>query len=192
MSKIIVISAILTLAVAAPGRTQTAAPSTSVAVKVPQALVDKATNPTPPANATQKKGIGKGHLAVNTANSSSDTDSFWAEQIDIDGDGTVDDSNLIWDDEDKVLYIYADDAFTCRNGGTGSGGMMIAIFGKGNTQHQPAGSGWYAVDLDESECGAKKAGIYGCKFDAKQQATACGIATLDEKNDEISVVTVSD
>ena len=44
------------------------------------------------------------------------------------------------------------------------------------------------MDLDESECKAKAAGLYGCKFDASGNATACGLATVDEKNDEITIV----
>ena len=44
------------------------------------------------------------------------------------------------------------------------------------------------MDLDESECKAKVAGLYGCKFDADGNATACGMATLDEKNDDLVIV----
>ena len=163
-----------------------------VTVKVPAALVAKANNPSPPATATKKKGVGAGKLAVNTANGPDDDDSFWVEQIDIDGDGTVEDTNMIWDDEDRVLYLYADGDFTCANGKPASGGMLIAIFGQGNPSKRPAGSGWYAVSLDEGECAVKTAGVFGCRFDAKQQPTACGAATLDEKHDELVLVGVSD
>ncbi|HXJ35492.1 MAG TPA: hypothetical protein VMS22_15775 [Candidatus Eisenbacteria bacterium] len=180
-----------TLMLACFGVSRAAAPSSPVVVQVPAAVAGKANNPTPPASATKKKAIGAGKLATNTANTPDDDDSFWAEQIDVDGDGTVDDTNLIWDDEDKVLYLYADGDFKCANGKMGSGGLLIALYGQGNTHGKPAGSGWYAVDLDEGECAAKAAGIYGCRFDAKQQATACGVATLDEKNDDLTIVTVS-
>ena len=190
-SKVLLLVGVLVVAATALSHAQPPAASSPVAVKIPAAVAAKAATPAPPAKAEQKKGVGKGRLAVNTANSPDDTDSFWIEQIDIDGDGTVEDANIIWDDEDKVLYTYADGDFTCANGKTGSGGMLIAIFGAGNSHHQPAGPGWYAVELDESECGAKAAGVYGCKFDAKQQPTACGVATLDEKNDALTIVTVS-
>lgn len=61
----------------------------------------------------------------------------------------------------------------------------------GNSRKRPTGSGWYVVDLDESECKAKAAGLYGCKFNAKGKATACGSVAVDEKNDEITIVEVS-
>jgi hypothetical protein len=47
------------------------------------------------------------------------------------------------------------------------------------------------VSLDEGECAAKAAGLYGCAFDTKGQSTACGVATLDEKNDDLIVVTAT-
>ena len=59
-------------------------------VKIPPALIAKANDPKPPANATQKTSVGRGKTAANTANGSGDTDSFWVEQIDVDGDGDVD------------------------------------------------------------------------------------------------------
>jgi hypothetical protein len=190
LTKALLIGGMLALCNAGVSRAQ--APSGPTAVKVPPGVVAKANDPTAPANATKKKAVGAGRATIGTANAPADDDSFWIEQIDVDGDGTVEDANLVWDDEDKVLFFYAEDAFPCRNGKTGSGALLIAIFGKNNPRQKPAGSGWYVVDLDESECGAKAAGLYGCKFDAKQQPTACGVATLDEKNDELTVVTVSD
>jgi len=167
-----------------------AAASGPVNVKIPPAVAAKVGKPAP-ANATKKKSVGAGATTVNTANSADDDDSFWVEQVDVDGDGTVEDTNVVWDDEDKVLYLYADGDFTCANGKTGSGGLLIALFGEGNTGKKPAGSGWYVVSLDEGECAAKAAGLYGCAFDAKGQATACGVATLDEKNDDLTVVTAT-
>src|SRR3989304_5747215 len=44
----------------------------------------------------------------------------------------------------------------------------------------------------EGECGAEEAGLWGCKFDANGNATACGVAVLDEKNDDLVIVTVSE
>jgi len=168
-----------------------AAPSGPVVVKPPAAVMGKATGTASPASATKKTSIGKGSTSVKTANAPDDTDSFWVETVDIDGDGNPETTDLVWDDEDKVLYLYADGDFTCANGGTGNGGLLIAINGEGNSRGRPAGSGWYAVSLDEGECKAKAAGVYGCKFDAKGNPTACGLATLDEKNDDLLVVTTS-
>ena len=108
----------------------------------------------------------------------------------MDGDGNVDEASLLWDDEDKVLYIYKDGTFACAGGGTGTGGMLIAVYGKGNSHGKPAGSGWWAVELDKSECAAQAAGLYGCAFDASGASTACGAAVVDDKGDAL-VVTVS-
>ena len=79
-------------------------PSSLMKVKISPALIAKANDPKPPADAGQKTSIGKGKTAANTTNSAGDTDSFWVEQIDVDGDGDVETASLLWDDEDKVLY----------------------------------------------------------------------------------------
>jgi hypothetical protein len=47
------------------------------------------------------------------------------------------------------------------------------------------------VDVDKGECGAQAAGLLGCKFDASGAETACGVVTIDEKNDDITIVTAS-
>ena len=168
---------------------QAAAPA-PVKVQVPASVKDKASASAPPANAKQAKSIGKGKASANTANSADDTDSIWVEKIDVDGDGNVDEASLLWDDEDRVLYIYKDGTFACAKGGTGTGGMLIAVYGKGNSHGKPAGSGWWAVELDKSECAAQAAGLYGCAFDASGASTACGAAVVDDKGDAL-VVTVS-
>ena len=163
--------------------------STGPAVK-PDAVQTKAAAP-PPASAKPAKSVGRGKVLTSTANGAADDDSFWIEQVDIDGDGNVDDTSLIWDDEDKVLYAYATGTFTCKNGGTGEADMLIAAYGAGNPRKRPAGSGFWVVDVDKSECGAQVAGLLGCKFDASGAETACGLVTLDEKNDDIVIVTAS-
>jgi hypothetical protein len=154
----------------------------------PNAAIAKAQNLSVPATADKKATVGKGKTAVNTANSPGDDDPFWVESIDIDGDGTVEETDVLFDDEDKVLYLYSDGDFKCKGGGTGNGGILVAVNTAGNSRNRPAGSGWYVADLDESECKAKAAGLYGCKFDAKGNATSCGLATIDEKNDDVVIV----
>src|SRR5262249_46717383 len=114
------------------------APQAPVKVAPPAAVRDKANDPKPPASAKQVKEIGKGKAHANTANTPDDTDSLWVEKIDIDGDGNVDEASVLWDDEDKVLYLYKDGTFACSKGGTGSGGMLIAVYGKGNSHGKPA------------------------------------------------------
>jgi hypothetical protein len=156
-----------------------------------KAAIAKAKNPTPPANASKKATTGKGKTTVNTANTQGEDDSFWVESIDINGDGTVEETDILYDDEDKVLFLYDASTFKCKGGGTGEGDLLIAVNCAGNGRGRPAGSGWYVVELDESECKAKAAGLYGCKFDANGNATACGVVTIDEKNDEVMIVEAS-
>lgn len=188
-AKTTVLSLLAAVAGAAAALAQ-GAPQAPVKVQVPASVKAKADAPAPPASAKQVKSIGKGKVAANTANTPDDTDSLWIEKIDVDGDGNVDEASLLWDDEDKVLYIYKEGTFTCARGGTGAGGMLIAIYGKGNTHGKPAGSGWWAADLDKSECAAQAAGVYGCTFDAGGNSTACGMAAVDDKGDAL-VVTAS-
>src|SRR5437867_4750639 len=183
--KILTVIALTTLLCTGRAFTQGSTQGT-VKVSPPASVTDKAKSPTPPADAKKGASIGKKKVKVKTANGTDDTDSMWVEQLDIDGDGDVEDTNLLWDDEDKVLYLYADGTFTCANGGTGEGGMLIALYGDGNTYKKPVGSGWYAVGLDKSECAAEAAGVYGCKFDAQGNATACGAARIDATNDDIT------
>jgi hypothetical protein len=83
-------------------------------VNVPAGVAAKANAPTPSARATKKASIGKGKAAVSTANAGDDTDSFWVEEIDIDGDGTAEATDVLWDDEDKVLFLYAEGEFPVR------------------------------------------------------------------------------
>ncbi len=181
---------ILSLLAAAFGAASALAQGTSqapVKVQPPAAVKEKANTPAPPATATKATSVGKGKLTAHTANAAGDTDSMWVEKIDIDGDGNVDEASLLWDDEDKVLYMWKDGTFTCANGGTGSGGMLIAIYGKGNSHNKPAGSGWWAAELDKDECAAKTADVYGCNFDANGNPTACGLAAVDDKGDALVI-----
>jgi hypothetical protein len=163
-----------------------------VAVQVPPKVAAMADAPKPGAGATKKSSIGKGKAAASTANAAGDDDSFWVEEIDIDGDGTAEQTDVLWDDEDKVLFLSASGDFKCQNGGTGTGDMLIAVNGKGNSRGRPAGSGFYVVTLDEGECKADEAGSYGCKFDASGVATACGVVVVDDKNDDITVAAVTE
>ena len=153
---------------------------------------EKAAAPQPPANATKTTKAGKGKTVATVANSPDDADLTWVENVDIDGDGKVEVTDVVWDDEDKVLYLHASSQFRCVKGGTGEGDLLIGINGKGNSRGRAAGSGFFVVSLDEGECGAKAAGLYGCRFDAKGNATACGVATIDDRNDDITIATVSE
>jgi len=144
-----------------------------------------------PAGAKSAASAGSGAMAVNTANVPSDQDSVWVAKFDIDGDGNLDETSFLWDNEDKVLFAYADDSFTCNNGATGSGGMLIGVNATGNPRNRPAGSGFWVAQLDKSECGAALDCLWGCKFDGTGASTACGTVTMDEANDDIVVTVIS-
>ena len=153
----------------------------------PMPAIEKAKNPTPPGSAQQKAMIGGNKAMLHTNTHAQDLDSYWSERVDIDGDGNVDDSDWLWDDEAKVLYTYDDNNFRCGKGGTGNGQTLVAVYGKGNARGRPAGSGWYVSSLDEGECGAKMEGLYGCRFNAQGKRTSCGMAVLDDQTDDIVI-----
>jgi hypothetical protein len=179
------------LALMALGAVIIAQGTTGVVVK-PNAVSKKAATMVPPASGSkQTTTAGVNETKVSTANTPADTDSFWLERIDIDGDGDVDDANLVWDDEDKVLFAYDTGTFGCQNGATAEADLLVAAYATGNTRNKPVGSGFWVADLDKGDCGAQAAAIWGCKFDANGNSTACGVATLDEKNDDITIVTAS-
>src|SRR5262245_40660324 len=134
------ISLVCLLMIAGFARAQTAA-TTGPAVK-PGAVQKKAGTP-PPATATKTKTAGKSATKISTANSPTDDDSFWIEKLDIDGDGNVDDANLVGEDEDKGLYAWKGGTFTCKKGGTGAGELLIAVNAAGNPRNRPAGSGFW-------------------------------------------------
>ena len=183
------IASLLLIAAFAKAQAAGAAGATGPAVK-PDAVQKKA-GTAPPATATKTKTAGKSATKLSTANSPTDDDSFWIEKLDIDGDGNIDDANLVWDDEDKVLFAWKDGTFQCKKGGTGAGELLVAVNAAGNPRNRPAGSGFWVAALDKGECNSQTAGLWGCKFDAKGNETACGVATIDEKNDDLIIAVVS-
>jgi hypothetical protein len=164
------------------------AQSTATGPAVKPAAVVKKAGTAPPTGGKTTKTAGGNKVTVSTANSATDDDSVWLEKLDVDGDGDVEDSNLVWDDEDKVLFSYTVGAFACKNGGTATAELLVAVNGTGNPRKKPAGSGFWLADLDKGECGAQAAALWGCKFDASGSETACGVAALDEKNDDLTIV----
>jgi hypothetical protein len=172
--------------VAATGATP-AGQAAAVGPAVKPAAVAKKAGAPPPAGSKTTTVAGKNKTKIGTANQPGDDDSFWIEAIDVDGDGDVDDANVVWDDEDKILFTYTSGTFACKNGSTGTGDLLIGVNGDGNARKRPAGSGFWLADLDAGECGAQAAALWGCKFDASGNETACGVAVVDEKNDDIVI-----
>ena len=108
--------------------------------------------------------------------------------MDVDDDGTVEDSQYLYDAKRGVLYTYREDDFACPNGNPESGSILMGLYAKGNPANKPVGSGWYLVNLNAGQYAAKKAGTFGCKFDANGNATECGAATVNNATGEIDVV----
>jgi hypothetical protein len=159
-------------------------------VVVGKQLTAKANTPAPGTtakNPTQKSSVGKGATLAKASQPSS----FWVEDLDVDDDGVVETSDYLYDAQRGMLYTYREDDFACPNGKPESGSILMALYAKGNKARRPVGSGWYMVSLNAGQCAAKKAGTFGCKFDARGQATACGAATLNDATGELDVVTIT-
>jgi hypothetical protein len=151
-------------------------------VKVnPETMQKKAQSPSP-ANATETTSVGNNVKMATPASSVS-----WAEQLDLDGDGQ-DQAALAWDAKDRVLFSNTTGSFTCSNGAPGSGELLIAVNGAGNRWNRPVGSGFWVANLDKGQCRTQTNSLWGCKFDASGNSTACGIAQPDQANQDLVIV----
>jgi len=160
--------------------------NSSAGLQVNPAQVQKKANTAPPTGTpTSKTTIVGQNVKMATP---ADSDS-WAEQIDVDGNGTAEQTNLVWDGADKVLLSNSTGTFTCSNGSTGTGELLVAVNGAGNTRGRPAGSGFWVASMDKGQCGIPAGSMWGCRFNASGTATACGVATIDQKNNDVILVT---
>ena len=178
---------VIGLSVFAQSKSAPTAQRPEVTYQVNPTVTGKAMNPMPSPNAKQQSKqamIGKGDTAVKT----SKDNSFWVEEIDISGSGNPVETQMLWDDTDKVLYQYADTSFRCSDGSTATGDFLIATYGRNNTDKQPAGSGWWIADLDRGECKARTDEMFGCKFNASGKNTMCGVADLNEKTNDLTII----
>lgn len=160
--------------------------SSSAGLQVNPAQVQKKASTPPPAGTTKTNSVGQNVKMATPADSDS-----WAEQIDVDGNGTVEQTNLVWDSADKVLFASSPGTFTCSNGSTGTGELLVAVNGTGNTRGRPVGSGFWVASMDKGQCGIPAGTMWGCKFDASGTATTCGVATIDQKNNDVIIATAS-
>ena len=172
------------LVATAVGVAQTQSSSGSAGLQVNPSQVQKKASMPPPSGATKTSSVGQ-NVHVTTPG---DSDS-WAEQLDVDGNGKAEQTNLVWDGKDKVLFSNSSGTFTCKNGATGSGELLIAVNGTGNKWGRPAGSGFWLAAMDKGQCGTQTDALWGCKFDTTGTATACGVATLDQQNDDLIIAT---
>jgi hypothetical protein len=115
-------------------------------VKVNPGTMQKKAQSPPPANATETTSVGNNVKMATPAGSVS-----WAEQLDVDGDGQVDQATLAWDAKDRVLFSNTTGSFTCSNGAPGSGELLIAVNGAGNRWNRPVGSGFWVANLDKGQ-----------------------------------------
>ncbi len=147
----------------------------------------KAANPAPsPAakNQSQKTTIGVGSASVKASGPSA----YWTDLVDIDGDGVEEDTQFLFDKKRGILYTYKQDAYQCADGSSQNGDVLMGIYTQGNIAGKPSGSGWYVVAVKAGQCGEKKAGLFGCRFDASGKPTSCGTAKVKEESGEVDVV----
>jgi hypothetical protein len=157
--------------------------SSSAGLQVNPAQVQKKAAAPPPAGTTKTSSVGQNVKMATPADSDS-----WAEQIDVDGNGTAEQTNLVWDGADKVLLSSSNGTFTCRDGSTGSGELLVAVNGQGNKWGRPVGSGFWVASMDKGQCGIPAGSMWGCRFNASGTATGCGAATIDQKNNDVIIV----
>jgi len=135
--------------------------------------------------------LGEGPLAMNTSDGDGDTDPRWVETLDINGNGIMNETQLIWDDEDDMLFAFAIETFDClRGAGTAEGGMLVVTYGKENTRGAPPGSGFWLVGLDAGECDSETATLWGCHFDENGVKTKCGEGTIDVETGALDITTI--
>ncbi len=167
------------------------APSLPV-IKVSPSVQAKVQPPKPGPKTTKKEAadsFGKGRASIAVKGHPGGAGhSFWTEELDIDGSGNPVQVDEAWDNRHKVLYVSKDRTFTCGNGQSGDGSTLMTVYGKGNTLHKPAGSGWWVAELDAGKCAVDTAGIYGCRFDAGGNNSDCGSATINSDADDIVIV----
>ncbi len=155
-------------------------------VNVGPEVAAKAANPAPSAtakNQSQKTGIGVGPASVVASGPSA----YWTDMVDINGNGVEQDTQFLFDKQRGILYTYKRDNYQCANGTSQKGDVLMGIYTQGNNAGRPLGSGWFVVSVKAGQCGEKKAGLFGCRFDASGKMTTCGTAKVKEESGELEV-----
>jgi hypothetical protein len=184
----IILTCLITCAFVAGAQQQ---PATGPHVEVPILPKSRAMAPAPPADArhkSQKNTIGEGKVAVTT----SEPSTYWEEHNAMGQTiQAVVTTAYLFDQKAGILYAYRNGDFACNNSNM-SGNVLEAVYTQGNPAGQPVGSGWFVAELNAGQCGAKTDGIFGCRFDASGQHTACGAATKNTQTGEIDFAEVSE
>lgn len=126
-------------------------------------------------------GVGPGSLLA------SGPSAHWTDMVDLDGDGTEEDTQFLFDKQRGILYTYKLDSYQCANGSSQNRNVLMGIYSQGNTAGKPSGSGRFVVSVTAGQCGEKKAGLFGCRFDASGKPTTCGTAKVNEDSGELEV-----
>lgn len=160
-------------------------------VAVTPTVQAKAEAPKPGPKATKQKvadtfGKGKASIAIK-GHPGGVQHSFWEEEVAVDASGNPVQTDEVWDNHHKVLYLSNDRTFACGNGQNGTGSTIMAVYAKGNTLKKTPGSGWWMTELDAGSCGVQEAGLYGCRFDAQGNNTECGVGTIQSEADDVTI-----
>ena len=175
------------MAALASGQVLPPGPMPTPTTNVGPVVAAKAANPAPGAAAKsqgQKTRIGAKPASVKASGPSA----FWTDLVDLDGDGVEKDTQFLFDKQRGILYTYKQDAYQCGDGTSQNGAVLMAIYAQGNNAGRPLGSGWYVVAVKAGQCSEKKAGLFGCRFDASGKPTTCGTAKVEEESGEVEVV----
>ena len=147
-------------------------------------LQKRALSPSPGSNAMKKSTIGRGKTSIDSGDPKS---LFWTESVDLSA-GDVVNADMLWDSSSKIFYTFAHTTLRCTHGKTVEGDLLVGIYGKKNFLGKTTGSGWWVVDLQQGQCQAPLAGMYGCKFSAGGQILACGRAEVDQRINDMAIV----
>jgi hypothetical protein len=180
-------AALTGMTVLASGQGLPPGPMPTPTMNVGPVAAAKAANPTPSAaakNQGQKTAIGVGPASVKASGPSA----YWTDLVDIDGDGVEEDTQFLYDKQRGILYTYKQDNYQCADGTSQNGDVLMGIYTQGNTAGKPSGSGWFVVAVKAGQCGEKKAGLFGCRFNASGKPTTCGTAKVREESGEVEVM----
>jgi hypothetical protein len=180
------IVAVAALTVMTSGQGLPPGPMPTPTVNVGPAVAVKAANPTPSPtakNQAQKTTIGKGLVSVKA----SEPSAYWTDLVDIDADGVEEDNQFLFDKQRGILYTYREGNYQCADGRSQNGDVLMGIYAQGNQVGRPVGSGWFVVAVKAGQCGEKRAGLFGCWFDAKGKPTSCGTARVKEESGELDL-----
>ena len=164
-------------------------PITTPNVQVAPTVTAMAANPAPSPKAKNqgtKTSIGSPAASVKASGPSA----YWTDLVDVDGDGVEEDNQFLFDKKRGILYTYRNDNYQCADGTAQRGDVLMGIYTQGNPAGRPAGSGWFVVAVNAGQCGEKKAGLFGCRFDTNGKPTTCGTAKTKEESGEVEVTIV--